>query len=108
MALMRRLLTADFAGKPEVAKQLGISLVQTIDDEGSLALKPSDTAPPAPVKKLPIPVEAEGVDVDGIHVHFLLHVEKGFVKELEIYKDDGSPIKRMPSPDELEVIVLPA
>jgi hypothetical protein len=33
---------------------------------------------------------------------------KGFAKELEVYKDDGSPIRRMPSPGDLEIIVLPA
>ena len=105
---MRRLLSADFLGKQEIARQLDNLRVRTIDDEGSLELKPSDATPPATVKKLPIPVEAEGVDEDGIHVHLLLHVEKGFVKELEIYKDDGTPIKRMPSPEDFELIVLPA
>jgi hypothetical protein len=47
------------------------------------------------------------VDEDGVHVHFLLHVVEGFAKELEFYKDDGTPIKRMPHPSELEIIVLP-
>jgi hypothetical protein len=57
---------------------------------------------PAVVEKR-IPVEADAVDEDGIHVHFLLHVVKGFAKELEVYKDDGSPIRRMPSPGDLEM-----
>jgi hypothetical protein len=105
--VMQRLLAADFPGKEEIAKQLAGCRVRIIDDEGSLELELSDAAKPAVVEKR-IPVEADAVDEDGIHVHFLLHVVKGFAKELEVYKDDGSPIRRMPCPDDLEVIVLPA
>jgi hypothetical protein len=104
---MQRLLAADFPGKEEIAKQLACCRVRIIDDEGSLELELSDVARPATVEKR-IPVEADAVDEDGIHVHFLLHVVKGFAKELEVYKDDGTPIKRMPQPNQLEVIVLPA
>lgn len=105
--VMQRLLAADFPGKEDIAKQLAGSRVRIIDDEGSLELEPSAAARPATVEKR-IPVEADAVDEDGIHVHFLLHVVKGFAKELEVYKDDGTPIRRMPSPNDLEIIVLPA
>ena len=98
---MQRLLAADFPGKEEIAKQLASCRVRIIDDEGSLELELNDAASPATVEKR-IPVEADAVDEDGIHVHFLLHVVKGFAKELEVYKDDGTPIKRMPSPPGLD------
>ena len=66
--LLQRLLTEDFPGKEEIAKQLRNCRVRTIDEEGSLELQPTDGAPLAVVHKL-IPVEAEGIDEDGIHVH---------------------------------------
>ncbi|HXX15395.1 MAG TPA: hypothetical protein VEJ47_10885 [Candidatus Eremiobacteraceae bacterium] len=103
---MRRLLTADFAGKEALARQLDRCRVRIIDTEGTLLLEPSRDADPAVVLKR-IPVEAEATDEDGIRIHFLLHVVGGFIRELEVYKDDGSRIKRMPRPDELAVIVLP-
>jgi hypothetical protein len=103
---MQRLLAVDFPGNEEIAKQLTGCRVRIIDDEGSLELELSDAVKPATVEER-IPVEADAVDKDGIHVHFLLHVVKGFAKELEIYKDDGTPIRRMPSPNDLEIIVLP-
>ena len=103
---MQRLLAADFIGREEVAHQLNGCRVRIIDDEGSLELEPSEAAKPAAVEKR-IPVEGDAVDEDGIHVHLLLHVVNGFVSELEVYKDDGSTIKRMPRPDDLEVVVLP-
>jgi uncharacterized protein DUF6984 len=105
--IFRRLLSADFPGRPEILLQLENCRVRIIDDEGSLEITPGETAPPATIRKR-IPVEAEAADKDGIYVHFLLHVANGFVNELDVYKDDGSPIQRMPSPDEMEVIVLPA
>jgi hypothetical protein len=104
--VIQKLLTATFPGKDAISKQLESCLVKRIDGEGSLELKPNDLVKPAKVEKR-IPVEAQGRDNDGIYVHFLLHVNEGVVKELEIYKDDGSPIKQMPQPDHLQVIVLP-
>lgn len=40
-----------------------------------------------------IPVEAELPDNDGVSIHVLLHVVNGLLAELEIYKDDLSPIQ---------------
>jgi hypothetical protein len=37
-----------------------------------------------------------------------LHVRKGRAYELQIYKVDGSPIKREPAPEDMQVIHLPA
>jgi hypothetical protein len=104
--VIQRLLAADFPGKEDIVEQLAGCRVRTIDDEGSLELELSHVSKPAAVEKR-IPVEADAVDEDGIHVHFLLHVVNGFAKELEIYKDDGTSIRRMPCADDLEVIVLP-
>jgi uncharacterized protein DUF6984 len=103
---IRRLLTADFQGKQEISNQLNAARVRVIDDDGSLEFEGRNDWPVATAEKR-IPVEGEAPDADGILIHFLLHTVKGLVKELEIYKDDGSPIMRAPKPDELRVIVLP-
>jgi Domain of unknown function (DUF6984) len=105
-SLIKRLLSADFPGRKEVSQQLENCLVRVIDTEGSLEIQPNLKASAAIVEKT-IPVEAEAPDEDGIHMHFLLFVRNGYVKELEIYKDDGSPIRRLPAPEKLEIIVLP-
>jgi hypothetical protein len=101
--VVQRLLTADFRGKAEIARQLAIYRVRIIDEEGSLEFELNGAAKPAEVEKR-IPVEAEALDEDGICIHILLHVVEGFVSELEVYKDDGSPIKRMPSSGDLEMV----
>ena len=100
-----RLLTADFPGRDEVAQQLTSALARRIDNEGSVELVPQNNAR-APVLKR-VPVEGESVDDDGVPIYFLLHVVDSRVRELEIYKADGSPIVRMPSPDQVEVVALP-
>jgi hypothetical protein len=106
-AIIQRLLSADFVGREGLTKQLNRCRVRIIDNEGSLQLEPNEATLPVVVAKR-IPVEADASDEDGIHIHFLLHVMGGFARELEVYKDDGSPIKRAPSPKDLEVIVLSA
>src|SRR5579863_10548520 len=103
--LINRLLTAEFPGRREITEQLRNSLARTIDREGSLAFQ-LRTEILAPVENR-IPVEAEAKDIDGQRIHALLHVAKGRTVELEIYKEDGSPVQQMPPSQDWEVIVLP-
>jgi len=104
--LLSRLVSTEFPGRAEIVKQMHGVRVMRIDHEGSLVLRPSGHPVPAIVDRS-IPVEAEGVDEDGIAIHLLLHVHQGLLKELEIYKDDGSPIRRMPRAEEFTLLVLP-
>ncbi|MDP3541865.1 MAG: hypothetical protein Q8T11_05285 [Elusimicrobiota bacterium] len=50
-----------------------------------------------------VPVEAESKDADGMGLHFLLHVVGGFLRELEIFREDSEPIKGLPQADALVV-----
>jgi hypothetical protein len=79
--------------------------VKTIDELGGLEIQ-SHASGKAPVAKR-IPVEAEAEDEDGYLIHALLHVVDGRPTELEIFKDDGSCVRRMPAPSAFELIVLP-
>jgi len=73
---------------------------QVIED-GTLDLR-CDPEPRAPVK-CSLAAEGWGPDSDGVMVHLLLWVKDGLMTMLEIYKDDGSEIRRPPNPAELEV-----
>ena len=100
-----RLLTVDFVGREQIMEQLRSVLARRIDDEGSVELVPQNSVRANVMKR--IPVEGESADVDGVPVYFLLHVVDSQVHELEIYKADGSPIKRMPAPERVDVVALP-
>jgi hypothetical protein len=104
-ALLERLVEADFPGREDLLRMIQDLQVKTIDDEGSLELQSRSSERASVVKR--IPVEAEAGDEDGITIHVLLHVKDGQPAELEIFKDDGSSVKRMPSPGAFELIVLP-
>jgi hypothetical protein len=104
--IIDRLFEAQFAGHSELRTQLKDCPVRQLDEAGSLELHPNAQSPSAKVVKR-IPVEAEGSDEDGVRVHILLHVVNGKARELEIYKDDGSRIRRLPEPAMLDVVVLP-
>jgi hypothetical protein len=98
--LFQRLLTPDFLGRDAIASQLSSASVMTIDNYGSLEI--SSAGPKANVSRR-IPTEAEGRDEDGVSMFVLLHVIDGQAVELEIYKADGTPIRRMPEPSALDV-----
>ena len=103
--VLDRMLREDFQGRNEVAEQIRNAQVEGIDENGSVAFRVT-SAVTADVRYA-VPVEASADDSDGISIHFLLHVRDGRVHELEIYKDDGSPIRRWPPVDNLELFAPP-
>jgi hypothetical protein len=103
-SLIDRLLSAEFPGKDELVSQATDALVEPIDTEGSLRFEIKSSVR-APTQKR-VPVEAQCADEDEVSIHALLHVVDGKLAELEIYKDDSSPIRRLPQPKNWEVVVL--
>jgi hypothetical protein len=102
--IIDRLLEKAFPGRDEICEQMKSCLVRTIDEDKSLEFLVRSNVK-AKVKKR-VPVEAEVQDTDGISIHILLHVVDGKLNELEIYKEDGSPILERPDPSKLKVVCL--
>ena len=102
--LIARLLAANFTGAAELRPQLSVTLVDSIDDDGSLRLNP-EGASPADVSRR-IPVEASYPDADGMTVHVLLHVIDGLLDELEVFREDSLPVLR-PAASALDLAVDP-
>lgn len=104
-----RLLELDFPGRTELLSQVPSCLARTIsrvgDHKGTIELHPQRT-PPAPVR-MRVPVTATAPDEDGLPIVFLLHVQNGLLRELEVLRDDGQPIVRLPEPEELRVEPAP-
>jgi len=98
------LLGAEFPGNIALAEQMAHATARQIDPEGSLEFSVAG-GPPAEVVRR-VPVEAELEDSDGVTIHVLLHVLDGFMNELEILREDSGPIRRLPSPGDLRVLVL--
>lgn len=105
-SLLERLLEPAFPGRDELAPMIRNILVRTIDHDGSLELRSEVSGQASVVKR--IPVEAEATEASGLRIHALLHVVGGRPVELEIYKDDGSTVERLPSAAAFKLIVLPA
>ena len=109
-AILARLLAADFPGRVELANQIANCRALDVDQceismLGSIELITS-TPIPAPVV-CSVPVEAAIRDVDGVVIHFMLHVVNGFVRELEISKEDFSEVISNPDLLSLPVQVNP-
>lgn len=99
--ILSRLLRCEFAGREVVAAQLKSARALPIDDFGSIELM-TDIATAAEVATR-LPVEGQCLDEDGVPIAIILFVTNGFISELEFSKADGSPIKKMPDPEALDV-----
>jgi hypothetical protein len=98
--LIGMLLREPFPGSDAILDQLRNCQVTEIDSDGSLQIHV--TAGPRVQTNFRIPVEAEFVDQDGVTAHVLLHVVDERVAELEMYKEDSSPlINKFPKNEDL-------
>jgi len=50
-----------------------------------------------------MPVSGTAFDEDGMPINFLLHVQDGFLYELEILRVDGLDLKTMPTGEQIDV-----
>lgn len=104
LALLKKLLERDFPGRDNLLGQLEGLSVREIGKERSLLLRVSPPVSPVEVRDR-IVAEAYYSDDDlsgeGPQVHVLLHVVSGVLAEIEIYKDDGSLIRKEPRAENL-------
>jgi hypothetical protein len=106
-ALLERLLSFPSNGGERVAARVENYSVRELDEEGSLKFAHSAGAGSAQLEQKKFPVEAQCQDTDGVWIHALLFLVGDKFDELEIYKDDSSPIARMPKPGDWETFELP-
>lgn len=111
-ALLMHLLRGDFQGKAEILEQIGSMEVRRISVTGSLELRSrgplaivNDNDARSSRANDHIPIEGfyddEAPNRKSIFriarlVRLALHVTNGRISELEIYKEDGSPILNDP------------
>jgi hypothetical protein len=91
--LVGNLMKNDFPGRDGIAKQIEHAKVRMLDIP-VLQFRVDIDEKVNVIDS--VPVEAFCEDLDGMTIHALLHVSQGVVQEIEFYKDDGSPILRMP------------
>ena len=106
IAVLQRLLSSSFPGVEQLREQLKGLLVQPLDQEGSLRLIVQNKCVARVAAR--VPVEGSYSDSYSLNdfearVRILLHVLDGELFELEVYKDDGTPILRLPDVSELRI-----
>lgn len=109
-AVIERLLGEAFPGRDELLEQFHDARVERVNDYGPethvTQIHFVTTSPvKAPVKSW-VPVRGVAQDEDGALIDYVLYVRPaGELEGLEIVKADGSPIKRLAQPTEIEVFV---
>ena len=99
---MNCLVARDFPGSKELALQIQDCQVRHLDEDGSLEFRVMMPVKASAVKYR-VPAEGEAEDSDGVTIHFLIHVLDGVLDELEIYKEDNTPIIILPRIDAIRV-----
>jgi len=104
--LIQQLLSSPFPGRDALIAQVEQAVVSPmhedgtpLDENGSFYFRTSSSEKATVVG--PVPAEGEARDTDGVMIHYLLHVVRGKIDRLEIYKDDGSKVLRQAEPEEL-------
>jgi ketosteroid isomerase-like protein len=111
LAILNKLLEADFAGAKELRQQVDGLVVKKVDENGSLRLHVSTEVFGQVTHSVPVEgsySKTKSTDPFEPRVHFLLHVLAGALNELEIYTDDDSPLEHLPNAGALEVETYPA
>ena len=103
--LFARFLEANFPGRDGLAPLLHDALVKTIDEDGGLEIQSQSEGKASVVQR--VPVEAEGLDEDGVVIHMPLHVSHRRPIELEFFREDAEAVKTIPPASTFQLIVLP-
>jgi hypothetical protein len=99
------LLSSDFPARAALQGQWARALVRPIDADGSLEVE-VEGGPRAEVE-VRVPVEATVEDSDGVTIHVLLHVIDGYMREIEVYREDSEPVQAPLDAARLLVTALP-
>jgi hypothetical protein len=102
-SIIRKILSADPRGA-EFEEQIERKRVAPLDNNGSLAFEPSGVAPVGHVQKFT--AEGQLTDRDGLDVHLLLFRLGQELFELQVYKDDGSPIQSAIEEEQLQLLLV--
>jgi hypothetical protein len=91
---LAQLLAEPFQGRDAIVDQLATARVSETDDRDTRTIMfHVDPGSPVAVTTGRAPLEAEGVELDGVPIAILLHVVDGRATELEIYRVDGQSIQ---------------
>ena len=103
--VLDRLLSVSFEGSEELRRQIPVVRVTAHPERDlpSVGLRVDHIRAPAARSDLRVPVQAIGKDADGMEILFLLHVDRGYIRELEIFRGDSGGIQAVPPPQTLVV-----
>ncbi len=98
------LLRKPFPGRDPLRQQVEVARVTSCCMHcPTITIAPDTSTSPVADVLAVVPIEAEGLQDDGMRFHILLHVRQGFLSKLEFYREDGASILEMPNPQRLEL-----
>lgn len=104
--VLTKLLELPFQGCNELRQQLDGLHVKQIDENGSLNFEVASESRTPYERGLAVEATCSDVDNQNLSdskIHLLLHLRDGKMWMLEIYKDDSSPVKGDPDPNDFQL-----
>ena len=94
--VLELLLSEEFPGHTDLLAQIpSLQLVAICSDCPSAEFTLAAPARLADTHER-VPVEARGLDEDGVPIHLLVHVKDGAVSGIEVFREDGAVVREMP------------
>ena len=110
--LLLRLLSSPFPGRDTLIAQVKEAVASPmhedgtpLDQNGSLYLNTSVPESASVIAR--VPAEGEARDIDGVLIHYLLHVDRGRIFMLETFREDGARVLRQAEPEDVTVTSPP-
>lgn len=104
LQILRRMMDTAITQVAALGGQIAAAQVKPLDEYGSLEFKVAGgtrvQAPDGPIIDA-IQPDADTIESYGPYVNYVLFVKAGFITELQIYKDDGGPIRNPIDPDKI-------
>lgn len=102
--LISYLLASDFHSAGELREQIdAVSVLADEPDTGSLSLIVDESVVGPASTRSRVPVEGTALAADGGLVHVLLHVDRGYLAELDVFREDGEHVAELPTPSAIDI-----
>lgn len=105
LRILERMMQVPIPQSAVLREQIAAAKVRPLDESGSLEFKLCRSCLPAQAADGPILTalqpDEDTVENFGPYINYILFVKDGLVTELQIYKDDGSQIKKPLDPTKI-------
>lgn len=103
--ILDAMLPSEHSGRAVLIRQAEVASVSWLDSRGqpAILLEVNPQLVPA-LATDGVVAEAVAADSDGVLMHLLMHVRGGYLREVEVYREDGDAVIDFPATSALSTL----